>query len=182
MSPSKKTEVKRFMRAIERPALDLLLVLQDVEDPVNVGSIFRVADAIKATEIVLTGISAKPPHKLISKVGRGKDQRVRWRYVESIEEALSSAKAAGYRIHAVEITPEAKPYDEADYSEKTCLLVGHEDHGVTKKALALVDRTIFIPMFGKGASLNVHVALSVVAFHVVSDRRRCATNPSSSTG
>jgi 23S rRNA (guanosine2251-2'-O)-methyltransferase len=168
---SKKTEIKRFMRTFERPALDLVLVLQDVEDPVNVGSIFRVADALKASELVLTGISARPPHRLISKVGRGKDERVRWRYVESIEDALREVRNGGHRIYAVEITPEAKAYDLATYAEKTCLLVGHEDHGVTKKALALAHETVFIPMYGKGASLNVHVALSVVAFHVAHDRR-----------
>lgn len=171
MSPSKKTEIKRFMRALERPALALSFLLQDVEDPVNVGAVFRVADALRVDEIVLTGISACPPHKLISKVGRGKERRVRWRYVEDVEAALGEVKARGYLVVAIEIAGESAPYDELEYPEKVCLVVGHEDHGVTRKALALADRTVFIPMYGKGASLNVHVALSVVAFHVASAAR-----------
>lgn len=171
VAPSKQTEIKRFMRAQERPDMDLVFVLQDVEDPVNVGSAFRIADALKVKEIVLTGISAQPPHPLISKVGRAKDKRVKWRYVASIEDALVELREDGYTIAAVEITPTAEPYDSTPYPPKTALVVGHEDHGVTKKALAHVHRTVFIPMFGKGASLNVHVALGVVSFHVMHHAR-----------
>lgn len=163
----KKTEMKRFMRAIERPNMDLILVLQDVEDPVNVGSVFRIADACRVKEMILTGISARPPHRLITKVGRGKDQRVPWRYIENIEEALGAVRSGGYTIHAIEITPASHPYYAVRYPERTCLVVGHEDHGVTRRALAMCDAAVFIPMYGKGASLNVHVALGIVTFHAL---------------
>lgn len=155
------------MRALERPELELVLLLQDVEDPVNVGSAFRIADAMKAHELVLTGISAQPPHPLITKVGRAKDRRVPWRYVEKVEDALEEMGRAGYQRVAVEITPSSEPYFARPYPAKVCLIVGHEDHGVTRRALEKCDRTVFIPMFGKGASLNVHVALGIVAFHVL---------------
>lgn len=164
MSPSKKTEIKRMMRKQPRPPVTLRFLLQDVEDPVNVGAAFRIADACRIDELVLTGISAQPPHKLIGKVGRGKDKRVKWRYEEDVATAIRATRADGYRVYAVEITDDAVPYQEVAFAEKSCLLVGHEDHGVTKKALAEVDEKIFIPMYGKGASLNVHVALAVIAF------------------
>lgn len=171
MSPTKKTEIKRFMRSFERPEVELVLVLQDVEDPVNVGSAFRIADALKVKELVLTGITPQPPHRLITKVGRGKERRVPWRYIQNIEEALPALRAEGFHVCAIEITPSSKPYYDERYPAKTCLVVGHEDHGVTKKALAHCDSSVFIPMYGKGASLNVHVALSVVSFHAVHSRR-----------
>ncbi len=167
MAASRKTEIKRFMRGFGRPPVDLVLLLQDVEDPVDVGSAFRIADALKATQLVLTGISAKPPHKLISKVGRGKHRRVSWKYHEDVSEALTSLRHAGYFICAVEIESTATPYYALEFPPKTCLVVGHEDHGVTKRALGFCDRSVFIPMYGKGASLNVHVALGVIAFHVL---------------
>lgn len=173
---TRKTEIKRMMRSLERPPTQLSFLLQDVEDPVNVGSVFRIADALKVSEIVLTGISARPPHKLITKVGRGKDQRVPWRYEPDVEVAIQSVKAQGYQVVAVELTPEAQLYLDGSYAEKTCLLVGHEDHGVTKKALALVDRCVFLPMYGKGASLNVHTALGIAAFHVAHHHFFAATS------
>lgn len=162
----RRTEVKRLMRAQGKPPVTLAFLLHDVEDPVNVGAAFRIADAVKA-EVVLTGITARPPHKLITKVGRAKDQRVRWRVIEEVEAAIDTLAAEGYRVFAVEIADDARPYHEVRYPEKTCLLVGHEDHGVTRRARARAHETIFLPMYGKGASLNVHVALGVTAFHAL---------------
>ena len=158
--------MKRFMRAQPKPEHTLAFLLANVEDPVNVGSAFRIADALKA-ELILAGITARPPHKLISKVGRGKDTRVPWRTHDDILEAIKTAQADDYRVLAVEITDAAAPYHRTRYPERVCLMVGHEDHGVPKKALHAADGAIFIPMYGKGASLNVHVALAVTAFQVM---------------
>ncbi len=164
---SRKTEIKRFMRKLPRPTSRLCFLLADVEDPVNVGSAFRIADACGVDEMVLCGITAQPPHKLIGKVGRGKDKRVKWSYTEDAVAAIERMKSEGWRTFALEITGEAAPYFAIEWPEKSCLIVGHEDHGVTKRALAACDQTVFIPMYGKGASLNVHVALGVLAFHVL---------------
>jgi 23S rRNA (guanosine2251-2'-O)-methyltransferase len=166
VAPTRKTEIKRFMRQQERPKRELAFLLQDVQDPVNVGSAFRIADAAKA-QVVLTGITAQPEHKVVQKVGRGKHQRVPWRYFETIQAAAAALVAEGFTIYAVEITEQAQPYHLVPYPPKTCLMVGHEDHGVTRAALALAQETVFIPMYGKGASLNVHVALGITAFHAL---------------
>jgi tRNA (guanosine-2'-O-)-methyltransferase len=80
---------------------------------------------------------------------------------------LAQLKADGYQNVAVELTAEAAPYFDHDYTQKTCLIVGHEDHGVTRATLELCDSAVFVPMYGKGLSLNVHVALGIVAFHVL---------------
>ena len=161
------------MRRFERPATRLSFLLADVEDPVNVGSAFRIADACGVDEMVLCGITAKPPHKLIDKVGRGKDRRVKWRHHEDAVAAIEEMKADGWRIFALEITGEALPYFAVEWAPKTCIVVGHEDHGVTKRALAVCDQTVFLPMYGKGASLNVHVALGILAFHVLHREQMC---------
>ncbi|MEL7371557.1 MAG: TrmH family RNA methyltransferase [Myxococcota bacterium] len=162
----RRTEMKRFMRAQPKPERAIAFLLANVEDPVNVGSAFRVADACKA-EIVLAGITARPPHKLISKVGRGKENRVPWRAYDNVVQAIEAVQKDGWPVWAVEITDDAQPYHRAHYPSRVCLMVGHEDHGVPKKALQAADGAIFIPMYGKGASLNVHVALSVAAFQAL---------------
>ena len=164
MKPLRKTALKRFLKAHPRPERALVIVLHDVEDPVNVGAAFRIADACGAQEILLTGITPQPPHKLLDKVGRRKDRRVPWRYIEDVVEALDAARADGFEILAVEITESAVAYHERAYPPKTCLVMGHEDHGVTKRALAACDGAVFIPMYGKGASLNVSVALGIMCF------------------
>jgi tRNA (guanosine-2'-O-)-methyltransferase len=170
MKPLIGTQLKRFLRDYKRenrPFADLVAVLQSVEYPANVGSIFRVADGAGLTELVLTGITPTPPHPTIEKVGRFKSLRVPWRYEQDPVTAVRALKTNGYHIVAVELTDTAVPYHHFTYPQKTCLIVGHEDHGVTKAVLAECDTSVFIPMYGKGLSLNGHVALSIVVYHIL---------------
>jgi tRNA (guanosine-2'-O-)-methyltransferase len=169
MKQLRGTPLKRFLRSLSAPPspVELVVVCQSLAYPVNVGSVFRIADALDATEIILTGITPRPPHPTISKVGRNKDRRVPWRYVEQPESALSELRERGYWLAALEITDECLPYHNADYPRRVALVLGNEDHGVTRACLALCDAAIFIPMYGSGKSLNVHVSLAVVGYHLL---------------
>ena len=156
------------MRGLQPPSsTELAIVCQSVAYPVNVGSTFRIADALDAAEVVLTGITPRPPHPTISKVGRDKDRRVPWRYMDRPEAALEDLKARGYWIGALEITDECQPYYAIDYPQRVALVLGNEDHGVTRACLALCDAAVYVPMYGKGRSLNVHVSLAVVGYHLL---------------
>ena len=163
------TEVKRLMRGYRRqhpPRHEIVALLQSVEYPVNVGSIFRLADALALDELILTGITPTPPNATLHRVARGKEVRVPWRYFRTPEEPIGELKAEGYRVYALEITDASVEFTALDYPERVCLVVGHEDHGVTNQTLALVDGAVYIPMYGKGRSLNVHVSLAIVVAHL----------------
>jgi tRNA (guanosine-2'-O-)-methyltransferase len=169
MQQLRGTTLKRFVRDFRREhplEHDVVLVLQSVAYPVNVGSLFRIADACRVREVVLTGITPTPPNATISKVGRNRDHDVPWRYAKRAEDVLSDLRREGYHICAVEITDQAVPYFAFDYPVRLCLVVGNEDHGVTRGALALCDSAVFVPMYGKGRSLNVHVSAAVVLYHL----------------
>ncbi|HFQ93998.1 MAG TPA: TrmH family RNA methyltransferase [Anaerolineae bacterium] len=164
------TDLKRFLRDYKRqcrPDAALAGLLQSVEYPANVGSIFRVADGAGMTQLALTGITPTPPHPTIDKVGRFKSLRVPWWYEKDPLTAVARLKSEGYHMVAVELADTAAPYHEYDYPQKVCLVVGHEDHGVTKAVLNVCDTAVFLPMYGKGRSLNVHVAFSIVAYHIL---------------
>jgi tRNA (guanosine-2'-O-)-methyltransferase len=170
MKPLHGTSLKRFLRDYRRqykPDIDLVALLQSVEYPANVGSCFRLADGAGLTELILTGITPTPPHPTIDKVGRFKSNRVPWSYSRDPLESIAGVKKDGYQVVAVELSDMAVPYHTYDYAQKTCLVVGHEDHGVTKATLAACDAAVFLPMYGKGLSLNVHVALSIVVYHIL---------------
>jgi len=163
------TPLKRFHRDFRRQhpiQHDIAVVLENVEYPVNVGSIFRIADAARIEKLILTGITPTPPNPTIVKVGRSKHRRVRWRYEKEASKAIAELRDQSYRVIALEITEGAKPYYETDWPAKTCLVVGHEEHSITRATLALCDDVVFIPLWGKGLSLNVHVALAVAVFHI----------------
>ena len=164
------TDLKRFLRRYRhenRPKRRITLLLQSVEYPANVGSIFRMADGAGVEEVILAGITPKPPQPTIDKVSRHKHKSVKWRYVEDSAETIHQLRADGYEVIAIEIADDAVAYTDFDYSNKICLVVGHEDHGVTRATLEACDDAVFLPMYGKGLSLNVHVALSIVTYHVL---------------
>jgi tRNA G18 (ribose-2'-O)-methylase SpoU len=163
-------DLKRFLRDYRRqyrPERELAILLQSVEYPANVGSIFRLADGAGITEMVLTGITPTPTHPTIEKIGRGKSKNVNWRYEQDPVEAATSLKKEGYQLVALELVNEATPYHLYAYPKRTCLVVGHEDHGLTKAMLAICDSAVFIPMYGKGRSHNVHTALAIVLYHAL---------------
>lgn len=171
MKQLRGTDLKRFLRDHRRAhpaALDLVLVLQSVAYPVNVGSLFRIADASGVNKLFLCSATATPPHPAIGRAGRSKDRSVEWEYFERAETAIEGLKAQGFHICAVEITDQAKPYDEFDYPVKLALVLGNEEHGVSPGVLDLCDSAVFVPMYGKGASLNVHVSAAVVVFQILS--------------
>ena len=168
--PLSGVELKRFLRKYRRenpPDREVALLLQSVEYPYNVGAIFRLAEGAGISELILSGLTPRPPNPTIEKVGRYKNRRVPWTYIPDPLAAIGNLTDAGYSIVALELTSSAVPYFEYDYPEKVCLVVGHEDHGVTKSTLAKCDGAVFVPMYGKGRSHNVHTALSIVLYHVL---------------
>jgi tRNA (guanosine-2'-O-)-methyltransferase len=163
----KKKETKEFLKQVARPNIELAFLLRSVEDPVNVGAAFRIADCVGATRLLLTNTTPQPPHPSIAGVGRGTHRRVKWDYFAEDSVAIADVKRLGFHVCAIELATGAQPYYAFEYPEKTCLLVGSEGLGVSKATLALCDSAVFIPMYGKAPSLNVHVSLAVVAFHAV---------------
>ena len=170
MRPLKKVEVKRLF---ERTARDypsrvkLAFLLQSLEDPLNVGSMFRIADACGASELIFTGPTPMPPHEEIERTARGHERRVAWRHIGRIDEATATLKAEGYHLVALETAQGAKCYLEYDYPKKVCLILGNETKGVYPQTLSFCDGAVYIPMYGKGPSMNVHVAGALVAYRAL---------------
>ena len=161
------------MRAVreEWNEIELAILLQDWSDPYNVGGMFRVADACGAAELVMTGKTPVPPNPQLAVTSMGAHRKVEFRHFEKHEEAALQLKEEGYSLIAVEVTDGAVPYMEFDYPAKTCIVLGNEGVGVYQQILKHSEAAVFIPMAGKGRSMNVHVAAAVVAFEVLLGKR-----------
>jgi len=169
MKPLYGTGLKRFLRDWRRehpPVGELALILQSVSYPVNVGSLFRVCDAVRVHKMILCGATPTPPNPTITKVGRDKHRNVPWTYVERAEDAVVGLRDEGYTVVALELVESAIPYYELVAGEKTAIVVGNEDHGISRVVLDLCDSAVFIPMYGKGQSMNVHVSAAVILSHL----------------
>lgn len=166
----KKTETRRFLRDFAeqtRFKRSLKFILQDWEDPYNVGSLFRAADACGALEVICTGRTPIPPHPQISVTSLGNHRRVNWRQSIRHDDAIRSLREEGFQIVAVEVAEGAIGYRDFEYADKVCLLLGSERKGVYPNVLRQCDGAVMIPMAGKGRSLNVAVAGAIVAYEAL---------------
>lgn len=170
MKPLGPTDLKRLHRDWRRRTTGrLALVLDGVMTPVNVGSIVRLAAAYGVETLWLAGATAPVSHPGARKTALGTD-----RFVDVIgdltaAEALAAARAAGYHIVGVELAEAAVPMHEAPLAGDICLVVGHEDHGLSAAALAGCDIVTYLPLVGKVGSLNVATAAGIALYEI---RRR----------
>jgi len=170
MLPLKKVEIRRLFEGAAQtfpPQAQLAFLLQSMDDPRNVGSLFRIADALGAVELVFTGKTPTPPHDEIDRTSRGHDRRVAWRRIADTHEAVRTLKAEGYQVVALETARGTQPFFQFDWTDKVCLVLGNESNGVYAATLGLCDGAVYVPMYGKGPSMNVHVAAALVAYEVV---------------
>ncbi len=150
-----------FRGAVKAP---LIVVLDNIRSALNVGSVFRTADAFLVEKIILCGITAVPPHKDILKTALGATETVHWEYTARAEVAILNLKRSGCQIVAVEQTDSS--ISLSDFSPvpqtKTVLIFGHEVNGVEASLLQHCDAAIEIPQFGSKHSLNIAVCAGIV--------------------
>ena len=148
--------------------MPVTIVLDDVRSALNVGSVFRTSDAFRIEQIILCGITAKPPHKEVLKTAIGATQSVKWVHEENIEHALVKLKENLYKVLAVEQTKGATMLDEFEDSldQPLAVVFGNEVNGVSDKALAQCMGSLEIPQYGTKHSLNISVSTGIVLWHL----------------
>lgn len=145
---------------------EIYIICDNVLDTYNIGSIFRLADALGVKCVYLCGQSETPPNPRIAKASVGTDKWVRWKYASSAKEAISKIKnqISKIKIIAIEQGEKSVDFRKADYQEPIAFVVGNETEGISQEALKLCDQIVVIPMFGVNRSLNVMVSLAIVLY------------------
>ena len=148
---------------------DIYIICDNVLDTYNIGSIFRLADAVGAKKVFLCGQCETPPYHRISKAAVGTEKWVPWQYQPSAKVAIENLKfkTENLKVIAIEQSDRAIDYRKAEYKEPVVFVVGNETEGVSKEVLDLCDEIVEIPMFGVNKSLNVMVSLAIVLYRVV---------------
>lgn len=147
----------------------LYLILDDVLDTYNVGSIFRLADAVAAEEVYLCGETLTPPNPRIKKASVNTWQWVPWQYAPTTVGAIADLKSKIYdlQIVCVEQDPRSTPFHSTLYKFPLAIVIGNETHGVSPEVLDIADQIVEIPMWGVNKSLNVHVSCSLVVYEAM---------------
>ncbi|MBI3956299.1 TrmH family RNA methyltransferase [Candidatus Gottesmanbacteria bacterium] len=147
----------------------ITIILDNVLDTYNVGSIFRLADAVAAQRVILCGETLTPPNSRIKKASINTWQWVSWQHAETAVAAISNIKyqISNIKIVAVEQDARSKPFYEVRYEFPIAIVVGHETHGVSREVLDMADMIVELPMWGINKSLNVMVSLGIVLYDMM---------------
>ena len=163
-----KADQGNFKKIKKNP---IYIILDNVLDTYNIGSIFRLADAVAAEEVIITGQSEIPPNTRIKKASINTTEWVRWHYEDTAEKAIKNLirRFGGKNLKVVAIEQDKKSisYTQMKWEFPVAVVVGNETDGISKEVLDMCDAIVELPMFGVNISLNVMVSLGIVLYKIV---------------
>jgi tRNA (guanosine-2'-O-)-methyltransferase len=170
----KSVDQKRLHRTWQRRTEQrLALLLCDVRDPFNVGSIVRTAAALRAEHLYLTEHATAPDHQKAGRTALGTERYLAWSRHDGIVDAAGAARADGFRVVGLELADESRPFFELALDDDVCLVLGSESNGLNEAALDCCDDVGYVPQLGRVGSFNVAVAAAMAMYEV--RRQACRT-------
>ncbi|MBP8715258.1 MAG: RNA methyltransferase [Lachnospiraceae bacterium] len=141
----------------------LLLILEGLQDPGNLGTIFRTSEAAGVTGIIMSRDTVDIYNPKTIRSTMGSIYRVPFIYSEDLYTDLDKLRAHGISVYAAYLTGSVS-YDKCDYRSDTAFLIGNEGNGLSDKALSHSDTRVRIPMEGSVESLNAAVSAAVLMY------------------
>ncbi|MBI4758182.1 MAG: 23S rRNA (guanosine(2251)-2'-O)-methyltransferase RlmB [Chloroflexi bacterium] len=148
----------------------LLLVLDCLQDPQNLGSLLRTAEAVGAHGVVIPRQRAAGVTPAVERASAGAVEHLRIAQVANLTQALEAMKARGIWAAGLEKQAQSKPYDQVDWRLPVALVVGSEGRGMSRLVREHCDFLVDIPMRGRVGSLNAAVAGSIVLYEILRQR------------
>lgn len=170
MRKLKTEEIERISTAEFHTAqkTPLVVVLDNIRSLLNVGSVFRTADAYRIEELILCGITATPPQHEIHKSALGAEFSVKWSHYDDTLCAIERLHHEGYTVLAIEQATGSVMLDSfvAEEGKKYAVILGNEVKGVQQCAIDASDGCLELPQFGTKHSLNVSVTAGIVIWEM----------------
>lgn len=146
----------------------LRFMLLDIELPENVGSLFRLADALGVEHLHLCGSTLAPPNAKLRKVARNTDRHVAFSYGQNAIELVQTLKSEGWLVVSLEYCTNSTELGLFTVPEnaKVCVVLGAEKYGINEAVLRESDAVVHIPMLGENSSMNVANAAAICAYEL----------------
>ena len=144
---------------------DIILALDDIQDPGNLGTILRTADSVGLKQILVSKGTADAYNPKVVRSTMGAIFRINVIECENLKETLKELQSKDYKVMTTSLKAKKSIY-EVDYKKKI-IVIGNEANGVSKEILNLADEKVIIPMLGKTESLNASVATGVILYEYV---------------
>ena len=148
----------------------LVLVLDHLEDPQNVGSILRTACAVGATGVIIPEDRACGITPAVVRASAGGSEHIRVAHVVNLVRAMESLKEAGLWFTGLDWGPDTKPYTKIDFKGRVGLVIGAEGAGISRLVRSTCDFIAELPMPGGFESLNAGVAAAVTLYEILRQR------------
>ncbi len=160
----------RLRAVLSRRQPDLTVLMDGVHKPHNLSAVARTGDAVGVLEVHT--VPASRLYRLDRQVAAGTEKWIPAHAHDTIGEAVTHLRTSGFTLVAAHPDPAAVDFRALDYTRATAFVMGAERDGLSDETLALVDRTVIIPMVGMVRSLNVSVAGALLLYEA--QRQRAA--------
>lgn len=150
----------------------LYLMCESIQDPGNMGTLIRVADAVGADGVIVNRTSVDPYHPKVVKSTMGSMEHIPVYISDNLEEAVLFLQKHSITVYGAYLDATSYSYDTLDYRGGTCFVIGNEGNGMTDSLIQAVNQRVYIPMPGQSESLNASVAGGVLLYEALRQRRQ----------
>lgn len=148
----------------------LYLILEDIQDPGNLGTILRAGEGAGIDGVILSGQCVDLFNPKTVRATMGSIYRVPFYYAADIKETILQMKKAGITVYAAHLKGKSA-YDAFDYRKSVAFLIGNESNGLREETARMADDFLRIPMLGQVESLNAAIASSLLMYEAARQRR-----------
>lgn len=166
ITPSVSLSFAQLLERCNRSDNPILLALDQIQDPQNVGTIFRVGDCAGVAGIFFPERRSASVSPLVRKISAGATEFVPYSQVGNLANALKQSKEAGFWVYGTTLSSTSKNLYQTEINRPAVIVLGSEHYGLRSQTSALCDELIHIPQYGVVQSLNVATSASVVLFEM----------------
>ncbi len=172
VTPYVYREVEDLLQiARDRNEDPFLIILDEIEDPHNLGSIIRTAELTGAHGVIIPKRRSVGVNSTVFKTSAGAVNYLAVAKVTNVARTIDELKKEGLFIYGADMTSESKSYD-TNFSGGVALVIGNEGKGLSRLVKEKCDAVVSIPMLGKLNSLNASVAAGILMYEVMTDRMK----------
>ena len=160
-------QLNHYNSTFKKQKFPITLICDNVTNAPNIGSLFRISDALGVEELIFCGENLQLG-KRMKKTSRSTEKYVSHKVESDILQVVTSLKAKRYFIIALEITDSSISLDDfiLNTNQPIALIIGNENVGVSEDILKLADEIVHIKMFGENTSMNVVQATSIILYEL----------------
>lgn len=165
----KTYSIEEILATIPSDRKGLLILLDEIEDPHNLGAVLRTADAVGADGVIIKKNNAVGLTPTVAKVSVGAIETVKVAVVTNCTQTLKALKQNGYWVVGTDMK-NAQDYRQPNYDTPLVVVIGNEGKGITRLVKEECDYMVKLPMVGEISSLNASVACGILLYEVYNKR------------